>query len=134
MTIGCLGNDFQFSVSSDYVKTFNNLSLSASARYSTHARHGTTALTEFTGIDPAEISFDIYLDKSLGITDIMIEIDKLDRIMKNAEVRPLVIGNRSYGAYRWVVTSYKAVPQSYGGNGVVTSAKVSLTLKEYLRR
>lgn len=133
MTVGCLG-DFQFSVSSDYVKTFTGLSLSASARYSTHARHGSTALVEFTGVDPAEISFDVYLDQTLGISDVMREVDKLRRITENAEVRPLVIGNRSYGGYRWVVTSYKVEPQSYGRYGAVTSAKVSLTLREYLKR
>lgn len=132
MTVGCFGN-FQFSVSSDYVRTFDSLSLSASARYSTHARHGSVGLLEFTGVEPAEISFEVYLDVSLGISDVMREVDKLGRMMKNGEVRALVIGNKSYGAYRWVLTNYKVVPRSYAGNGVVTSAKVSLTLKEYLR-
>lgn len=133
MTVGCLG-DFEFSVSSDFAKTFSDLSFGSSARYATHARHKSTSLVEFTGTDPAEISFDVYLDKNLGVTDVTGEMEKLKRITEKAEVRPLVIGNKSYGTYRWVVTNYRFVPKSYGGNGVVTSAKVSLTLKEYLRR
>lgn len=133
MTVGCLGT-FEFSVSSEYVKTFNELSWSGSARYSAHARHGTTALTEFTGLDPEELSFECVLDVSLGISDVMKEIDKLRRIMERAEVRPLVIGNKYIGRYRWVVVSYRVTPTAYDGRGVILRAKVDLNLKEYLKK
>ena len=55
MQIGCLG-DIVFKVSSDMVRTISNVTWSGSANYATHSRHMTDALTEFTGLDPDEIT------------------------------------------------------------------------------
>ena len=49
--VGCLG-DIVFTVSDRTIETINNVTWSGSARYATHQRHGTHALTEFTGLDP----------------------------------------------------------------------------------
>ena len=64
--IGCLG-DIIFSVSSDVVKTLDNMQWSGKARYGTHQRHLRDALTEFVGLDPDGISFDIQLNRNSGI-------------------------------------------------------------------
>ena len=54
--IGYLGKDadngIQFKVSDEIFRTPNNIKWGGSARYSTHERHITHALTEFTGLDP----------------------------------------------------------------------------------
>ena len=55
MQVGCLG-DVLFSVSDDTVETINNFVWSGSARYSTHQRHLTHALTEFTGLNPDAVT------------------------------------------------------------------------------
>ena len=54
--VGCLG-DIVFTVSDRTIETINNVTWSGSARYATHQRHGTHALTEFTGLDPDKIGF-----------------------------------------------------------------------------
>ena len=58
--IGCLG-DVVFTVSRDVVRTLDNMTWGGSARYATHERHLTNALTEYTGLDPDTITFDILL-------------------------------------------------------------------------
>ena len=73
--VGCLG-DIVFTVSDRTIKTIDNVTWSGSARYATHQRHGTHALTEFTGLDPDKMSFDIVLSAYLGV-DPITEVVKL---------------------------------------------------------
>ena len=67
--VGCLG-DIVFTVSDRTIETINNVTWSGSARYATHQRHGTHALTEFTGLDPDKMTFDIVLSAYLGVDPI----------------------------------------------------------------
>lgn len=73
--VGCLG-DIVFTVSDRTIETINNVTWSGSARYATHQRHGTHALTEFTGLDPDKMTFDIVLSAYLGV-DPIAEVVKL---------------------------------------------------------
>ena len=66
MQIGTLG-EVVFSVSDSVVETINNFVWSGSARYAAHQRHLTNALTEFTGLDPDGITFDIFVSAYLGV-------------------------------------------------------------------
>ena len=75
MQVGVLG-DIVFQVSSNVIKTLDNLQWSGSARYGEHSRHLTNALTEFTGIDPDTMSFDMELSAYLGV-DPMAELVKI---------------------------------------------------------
>lgn len=131
MVVGALG-DIVFSVSSRTVKTITNFNWSGSARYSTHQRHVGNALTEFTGLDPDKITFDIVLSKYLGV-DPMTEVTRIWRYERNAVVLPLVLGNHCYGRFRWTILSHKTKAETYDGHGNITTATVSLTLQEYLR-
>ena len=131
MIVGCLGS-MAFQVSDSTVKTLNKLQWSGSARYATHQRHGTRALTEFVGHDPEKISFEIYLSAYLEVSP-MAELAKLLTYERGAYALPLVLGNHSYGVYRWNVISHKVSVQTTDAHGNVTSATVSLTLQEYLR-
>ena len=65
MVVGCLG-EIVFQVSDEIVKTINNMQWSGSVRFATHQRHLQNALTEFTGVDPDKMSFDIDLVEELG--------------------------------------------------------------------
>lgn len=56
-----------FEVSDETVETVRNMVWSGSARYAVHQRHMNHALTEFTGLDPDKISFDITLAADLGV-------------------------------------------------------------------
>ena len=73
--IGCLG-EMVFTVSEETILTLDNMTWSGSARYATHQRHLTNALTEFTGVDPDKISFEMVLSASMGI-DPLQEVVKL---------------------------------------------------------
>lgn len=129
--VGCLG-DIVFTVSDQVIKTINNMTWSGSARYATHQRHGTNALTEFVGLDPDQITFDITLSAYLGVNPIA-EIVKLWDYERNGIAVPLIIGNKGYGKYRWSIINHKAKMQTFDGRGNVTSATVSVSLQEYLK-
>ena len=68
--IGYLGTSAEegliFEVSSETLETINNMNWSGSARYAVHQRHNTHALTEFVGLDPDKITFDITFLAQLG--------------------------------------------------------------------
>ncbi|MCF8017846.1 MAG: phage tail protein [Vallitaleaceae bacterium] len=129
--IGCLG-DIVFQVSSNIVKTFDKMQWEGSARYSEHKRHLTSTLTEFTGIDPDTISFEMVLSIYLGVEPIG-EIDKLLNYERSGKALSLVIGEKGYGKYKWTIKSHKIKMQTYDKNGNVTGATVSVDLLEYLK-
>ncbi len=129
--IGCLG-EIVFQVSERTLLTLNNLKWSGSARYATHQRHLTHALTEFTGLDPDKISFEMILSAELGI-DPLTEIVKLWSYERSGQAVPFVVGEKGYGKYRWNVISHEEQMVSYDKAGNVMNATVSVNLQEYLQ-
>ena len=129
--IGCLG-EMVFTVSEKTILTLDNMTWSGSARYATHQRHLTNALTEFTGIDPDKISFEMVLSASLGI-DPLQEVVKLWGYERSGQAVFLVIGEKGYGKYRWNVISHEEKMVAYDQQGNVTAATVSVNLQEYIR-
>ncbi|MBR3767521.1 MAG: phage tail protein [Clostridia bacterium] len=127
--IGCLG-DIVFQVSSDTVRTFSNMKRTGSVKFAIHQRYGAMPLTEFTGIDPEKISFDMVLSVFLG-ADPDAEIEKIIDYERSAKTLPLVIGSKFIGSYRWTITSHDIKPKTYGKNGKVLSTTVSIQLLEY---
>ena len=132
MQIGCLG-DIAFQVSADTVRTISAMTWSGSANYSTHSRHLTDALVEFTGLAPDAISFDVILSAYWGVSP-MADIVKIWDYERSARALPLVLGSKAYGKYRWVINSHKIKMQTFDGHGNLTSATVSLSLTEYTER
>ncbi len=129
--IGCLG-DVVFEVSEETVLTLNNWKWSGSARYATHQRRNTHALTEFTGIDPDKITFDIILSAELKV-DPIAEVVKIWNYERSGEAVPLTVGNKGYGKYRWTILNHEMKIQATDAVGDVAHATVSVTLQEYLR-
>ncbi len=130
-TVGCLG-DIPFHVSSKTVQTFKNLVWSGGAKYSTHDRHLGNALTEFTGLKPDSVTFDMELSAFLGVNP-MNAITKLWAYERQGAAVPLVIGTHAYGKYRWSVVSHKIKAKNHDVDGDILTATVSVTLQEYLR-
>lgn len=128
--IGCLG-EVLFTVSRQTVRTLDNMSWSGSARYATHNRHMTHALTEFVGLDPDKITFDIILSADLGV-DPIAEVVKLWNIERSGQAVPLTIGRKGYGKYRWNITKHEMKMKAFFRNGDVHTATVSVSLQEYL--
>ena len=130
--IGALG-DIVFEVSSAVVRTIADAEWQGNARYATHQRHLGNALTEFTGLDPDEMSFDIELSAYLGVNP-MEEMVKLWTYQREGTPVPLTIGEHAYGKYRWSIVSHEMKLKAFDPEGTVILATVSVSLQEYLRK
>ena len=130
MNIGILG-DIAFEVSDETILTLSNLSWSGSGRYATHQRHGTNAKTEFTGLDPDKITFDIILSAYLGVNP-QTAIGKIFTYERAGTAVPLVIGEKAYGKWRWNILKHTVKAQHYDGQGDITHCTVNVSLQEYI--
>lgn len=111
---------------------FNGLALLAMACINDKQGQAGNALTEFTALDPDQISLDITLSAQLGV-DPMAEIWDLWRCMRNGQTLPLTIGEHAYGSYRWNITSLSTSESYFDQNGNLYHAVVTLKLQEYLK-
>ena len=128
--VGMLGG-VVFQASDQTVKTFTNFQWSGSSRYETHQRHLGRALTEFIGVDPETASMSITLSSYLGVNPLA-EIEAIRLYQSAAIPIPLVLGNRIYGAWRWVITKFSVSGKFYDAAGTMTHCTVSVSLQEYL--
>ena len=122
-----------FSVSDKTVLTLENFKWSGSARYSVHNRHNYHALTEYTGMDPDKITFDIQLLIEHGVNPLE-QVVKLWKYEREGTAVALTIGSKCYGKYRWNIVSHSAEITHTDKEGDPTAATVSVTLQEYLRK
>jgi hypothetical protein len=127
--IGALG-DIVFTVTPETVETINNATWSGSARITTHERHMQNVITEYTGRGADTMSFDILLTQSLN-ADIMGEIGKIFKAERGGTALPLIIGEKIYGKYRWLIQRHNTAMQYFDADGHLISAKVSVSLIEY---
>lgn len=134
--IGYMGKDadngIQFVVSREVFRTPKDMKWSGSARYATHERHATHALTEFTGLDPDKFQFSILLTKELGV-DPMAEVVKIWGYERDREALGLVIGGKAYGKYRWNIVKHETKIEYTDEAGDLYAVEVSLDLVEYLK-
>ncbi|GHU42171.1 hypothetical protein FACS1894111_05640 [Clostridia bacterium] len=131
-TIGTLG-DIVFSVSKNQVKTFDGLKWDSSAQYATHNRHLKDVLLEFTGTDADKISFSMFFSVFLGV-DPMTEITKIVNAEKSGKIMRLVIGSKTYGKNKWVITGTSKQLERYDNKGNLLIAQVDISLMEYAGR
>lgn len=131
--MGTSGSDgITFQVSDQAVTTLQNFKWSGSAKFAVHARHNNNALTEFVGLDPDKITFDIQLLAEHGVNP-MQEIMKLWNYERGGAAVALVIGSHCYGKYRWNIISHDVTVKYTDKYGNIRGAVVSVTLQEYLR-
>ena len=128
--LGAYG-DVVFEVSSETVRTIDDVSWSGKARWATHDRHLGHALTEFTGLEPDGMTFNMELSAYLGVNP-MAELVKLWEYERKGLPQPLVIGEKAYGKYRWSLVSHSIKFKNYDDKGNLTRVTVSVTLQEYL--
>lgn len=131
MNVGSFGK-LVFSVSPNKIETLTNLQRKGSANYSVHNRHGSSALLEFTGRPPEEISFEMTLSYNLGV-NVLQQIDLIKSYTQKGAVHRLIIGKRVYGSYKWVISSYSVSYKYFGRQGKVVTAVVSVNMKEYCK-
>lgn len=130
--IGNLG-DIVFSVSRRKIKTFDSFKWDVSARYATHDRHMKDSLLEKVGNGVEQITFTMLFSVLLG-TDPWSELQKMRRYVRNGKMLRLVLGGRSYGEYKWVIDQISFDMQRFDNRGRLIAAKLSVTLKSYVRR
>ncbi len=126
------GSGLLFIVSREVFRSPTNMTWSGKARYATHERHMTHALTEFTGLDPDEFSFDLLLTAELGVTP-MEEIEQIWDYEREGTPLGLVIGSHAYGKYRWTIQSHETKMEYTDVAGDLYAVEVSVSLLEYLR-
>lgn len=129
--IGSLG-DITFQVSSETVKTLDNMTWSGSARYGSHQVHLGNTLSEFSGVDLDTITFDMYLSVYLGVNP-MDDIVTLFGYERDGTNLSFIVGDKVYGKYRWNVLNHKVKIETYDNAGNMTSVTLSVTLKEYTK-
>ena len=130
MVVGKLG-DIVFEVSDDTVKTLDNMSWSGSARYATHQRHLYHAKTEYTGMNPDQIQFDIILSAYLGVNP-QETINLIWKYERDGTPVGLAVGHKGYGKYRWTITKHTIKQKYFDGEGDLTHCTVSVSLQEYV--
>lgn len=130
--VGCLG-DIVFSVSSNQVRTFNNMKWESSTQYAQHNRHLQDVLLEYTGTNPDTISFSMFFSKFCGV-DPILEITKIIDAERKGEIMRLVIGNKTYGKYKWVITKSSKALNYFDGHGNLQGASIDVSLTAYVNR
>src|SRR5699024_5239965 len=127
--IGSLGN-VPFEASYNKLRTFNNFTRSAAARWADHERQGKKPRAEFIGPDAESITFNIRLDLNHGI-DPERELTGLRTARDEGRVLPLVLGGKFIGDY--YIESLNESHRHYTGHGLLVVAGVDLSLREYSR-
>ena len=118
-----------FTSSSGKVLTYTGLNKSAGARFTEHALIGRKPLLEFTGPSLAEVTYNIRLDASHGITP-EDEIEKLTIVRDNGIAQALFFGDKYQGNF--VITNLSESRRVTNPRiGTLTLADIALTVKEY---
>lgn len=130
--VGCLG-DIPFYVSDEAIQTITNIQWGGSAQYATHKRHNNDSLTEAVGRDPDTMAFDIKLSAFLGVNPFDVILKLLD-YERHFVALPLVIGERAYGKYRWVIKSKTIKGKHTDAAGNIIDCEVTIKLQEYQKK
>lgn len=132
MKIGAFG-DIAFEVSDQVIRTFKELQRSNQARWAVHEVLSGSPVAEFIGPGQREISIPIHLNALfLGGKTIEEEIAEIERLVDEGAVSTLVIADAVIG--KFYIEGIDETDISFGGRGEITSADVSLNLKQYAER
>lgn len=123
--------DLVFSVSEKQIKTFDNMKRSESARWAKHDIHGKKSKPEFLGEDLGKVTFDMLFSAQLGVNP-MKEIDKLIIAERKGEAHMLIVGTKRFGLHKYYIASINSDLNQFDNRGLLLSAKVNLTMEEYV--
>ena len=129
--VGNLGSLITFEVSSNKVLTFSGMNRKVSGRWAEHQVIGGKAEAEFLGPDLQEVSMSIYLSSMHGIRPRK-TLERIQEAAESGDYFSFVIGGKKVGSKKWRITSVSETWDNIIKNGDLVSAKVSLTLREYV--
>lgn len=132
MKVGCLGA-IPFEVSEKRIQTIQKATWGGSVNITEHKRHLSDACTEFVGGNADTMELEIHLSAWLGVNPLK-TIQQIFEHERKGTAVPLVIGERSYGKYRWLIQSHSAKLEKFDNRGNPLSATVTLKLIEYTKR
>ena len=127
--IGSYG-DVVFEVSSESVKTFQDLQFQHKVRYAQHDIHGGVGLLELTGRDPSTGSLNMRLDSALNV-DPMAELATLYVMMRDGVVSDLIFDGQPQGEGQWIIESFNEDWKVVNNSGKLIVAEASVQFKEY---
>lgn len=133
MQVGCLG-PIVFHVTDETIKTISNgAKWGGSVQVTHHKRHLTDALTEVTGRDADTMDLQIVLSAFRGVNPLKV-LDQIWEAERNFVTLPLVLGEKSYGKWRWVIKSHTCSMEHFDAAGNLLACTVSIKLVEYQRK
>ncbi len=130
MSIGNFGN-LVFQVSKKKLYGFYNFKRTRKASWKEHNRYNNKPTSEFAGLELDTISFEIYLDASLGVNPRK-EIEKWGKALESGKHDVLVIGGKQVGKYDWKIESISEDWKTLLNKGELTTATLSISLSEYV--
>ena len=131
MAVGNWGTAIIFSVSDTRVLTYRNMSRTVGSSWATHSRIGLKDQVEYLRPNLQKLTFEIALDFNYGVNPRTI-IERLERAAELGEIHPFIVGGRPVGRLYWRLTSIGEAWETIYNNGVLTNAKLNITMEEYL--
>lgn len=125
--IGSFGSVI-FKVNSSYIYTFDELSRHVTARFADHEVAGKKPVSEKTGEELDEITFNIQLNNSYSKPEL--ELLKLNKMLSSGAAHRLIIGTRNLG--KFTLREFEENLTHVGANGTLLFVDLSVTLVEYI--
>ena len=128
--VGSFGDNV-FQVSDKAVFTFQNLQSSATSRWAAHEVINGKPCSQFLGPGLRKVSFEISICASFGVKP-RETIDKLTKKVESGAVDFLVIGGKPISNNPFSLKDVSATWGEVFSGGELYSAKLSLSLEEYV--
>ena len=127
MNVGSIGSVI-FSVDSKNASILSEYQRTVSANFEEHKLVGQTAVLEYTGTNPTEISFVIKLSAFYGINPGR-QLAKIEEMCKEGKEVTLSLGTSVIGE-KWAIQNVSSKAEHYDRDGDVLSYDVTVNLKE----
>lgn len=141
MVVGKYGKDLVFEVyikpddenDNDNIKffSFEDFHREVRNRTTDHPRILMKPKTQFNGPDLADVTFTVRLSASLGVNPREM-IRKIESCVRLGKVEYIVVGTKKVGKHKYLITNASESWDNVIKDGMLISANVNLTLKEYL--
>lgn len=128
--IGCFGN-LVFETSDRRILTMSNIKQEVSGQWTEHKIIGQKPRKEFGGPGVRLFKFTITLDISLGVSP-SIQMELIEDMVENGYTDYLVIGNKTIGENRFVITSVSEAWDAVYAGGKIAKATLNITMEEYV--
>lgn len=130
--IGTFG-DLAFTVSQKTINTFENMSWNKTSNIAVHDRMTRQDLTEFLGMEPDTIEFEITFSVFLGVNPSK-SMKVLHEMQEKGTAAVLTLGGKAYGHYKWVIQNNAMVLKRFDNTGKLLEFISKIKIMEYPKR